>query len=146
MFENCLGCKIAKKIIECPGGIIFETNNFILNQDYEIPIESFFIISSKKHIQSVVDLSKEELKELILLIYQVRKAMKELFDIKKTSIFQDENASHFHVWIFPELEWMSKIGRGIEFIPLIIEYSKKHPAKNEEIIKKVNMMKEKLKR
>lgn len=144
MNEICLGCQIAKKLIDCPGGTIFETDNFVLNQDFDIPIESFFIIGSKKHIQSLMDFSEEELNELILLINKVRKIMKGLFEIETIYIFQDENAPHFHIWIFPQLNWMNKIGKGVQYIPSIIEYSKKHPAKKEDIIKRVNMLREKL--
>jgi diadenosine tetraphosphate (Ap4A) HIT family hydrolase len=144
MIENCLGCQIAKKTIACPGGTIFETDNFVLNQDFDIPIESFFIIGSKKHIKSLIDLSEEELNELIILINKVRKNMKQLFEIEITYIFQDENAPHFHIWIFPQLNWMNMIGKGIQHIPSIIEYSKKYPAKKEGIIRRVNLLKEKL--
>lgn len=144
MHNNCLGCDIANKKISCPGSIILKTNNFIVNQDFEIPIEAFFVIGSKRHCSSLSDFSKEESEELMKIMHKIEKILHEKFKIKKTYLFQDEHAEHFHLWIFPHHAWMDKFGRGIQFIPSIIEFAKKNPAKDEDILKGVDVMKKEL--
>ena len=43
--NKCTGCSIAKGEI---GSIIYETKNFVINQDPEVPLKGFLVISSKK--------------------------------------------------------------------------------------------------
>ena len=140
--NNCLGCAISLGEMKCPGGIIFKTKNFIVNQDYEIPIESFFVIATKKHKKSLIELDENELSELSLLLKKIKQGLLNLFSIEVSYIFQDDNSPHFHIWVFPQLEWMDKIGRGLEKIPEIIEHSHKNPRSETEIVQRTKSLKE----
>ena len=106
---NCIGCSIATGEVIPPGGIIRETENFILHQDPEIPIKGFLIIASKKHIKSISQLSFEESQELFDLVYKARRALESIDDIKEVSIIQEERSSHFHLWLLPRYQWMDDI-------------------------------------
>lgn len=106
---GCIGCSIAMGEAIPPGGIIAETNNFVLHQDPEVPIKAFLIITAKKHIKSIAQLDKEEANELFELVYNARMALKSIEDIKEIRIIQEESAGHFHVWLMPRYEWMNNI-------------------------------------
>lgn len=46
--NKCVGCSVVNGEIIPLGGIIFETANFVLAQDAEVPLKAFLIIQSKK--------------------------------------------------------------------------------------------------
>lgn len=46
--SECIGCEIGKGAIIPPGGIIKETENFLIQQDLEVPIKGFLNNSIKK--------------------------------------------------------------------------------------------------
>jgi diadenosine tetraphosphate (Ap4A) HIT family hydrolase len=108
MVCDCIGCAIASKSIIPPGGLILETENFVIHQDPEIPIKGFMIIASKKHVSSLVQLNREEACELFDLVYRARVALSNIEGIMSVTIIQEERSKHFHLWLFPRYEWMSE--------------------------------------
>ena len=58
--KKCTGCNIVNKEIKPIGGIIYETENFLLFQDPELPIKGFLIVQAKKHVNSIIDFNEEE--------------------------------------------------------------------------------------
>ena len=141
---DCIGCDLLKAKAEKVG----ETKNFVVRQDYETPIPGFMIISSKKHIKGIEDLSEDERKEFIELLFRVRKAMTDALGIKYVYIAQKEdsiiNRSHFHIWLFPRYGWMEEYGRKIASITHIVDYARKN-MKTDENIAKVKQAAEKIK-
>jgi len=141
---KCIGCDLLKSDAEK----ITETESFVVRQDYETPIPGFMILSSKKHIKGIEDLTESERKEFIELLYKVRKAMSKSLDVKYVYIVQKEDSiidrSHFHIWLFPRYAWMEKYGRKIASVTSIIEYSRKH-MKTEKNLAKVKETAEKIK-
>ena len=108
-FNGCPGCAYAKHEFELPCGMAYENENFVLSQDWELPIPGFFIVSPKRCIDKFEELSTEE-KENI----------------------------HFHVWIMPRYQWMNKLVEGITpNIGQIYEYAI-NTMKTEENYKKIN--------
>ena len=55
---SCIGCALQKGEIKRFGGIVTQTKHFEVTQDYEIPIPSFMILSSKEHLKGIEDLLK----------------------------------------------------------------------------------------
>ena len=106
-----------------PDNTIFETETFNVGQDWEVPIEAFFIIGANdKTKRSFKDFSSEELHELVDILKSVRIAMEQVLDIKDVYIFQNEDTEHgFHVWMFPRHDWMEKFGRKIESVRPIMK-------------------------
>ncbi|MFH1474035.1 MAG: diadenosine tetraphosphate hydrolase [Candidatus Aenigmatarchaeota archaeon] len=122
-----------------PDETIITTNHFEVGQDWEIPIPGFFIISSKRKINSVADLNEEESKEFIKLLINLRRGMKEVLKIKDVYLFQNEDSEHkFHLWIFPRHGWMERFGRKIESVRPIMNYAKEN-MKNDKIIEEVKI-------
>ena len=140
---RCIGCAIQKGEIKTIGKI-FETENFVVEQDFEIPIPGFMIIASKKHIKGIENLNKEERSEFIELLFKVRTAMNKVLETEYIYIVQKEDSiirkSHFHVWLFPQEKWMiEQFGGKISSLSPAIEFAKKEmkTSKNLEKVKEV---------
>lgn len=146
---ECIGCSIGSGHMIPPGGIIFQTNNFILHQDPEIPIKGFLIVASKKHIKSISQLTYEESQELFGLVYSARMALGSLEDIIEVSIIQEERSGHFHLWLLPRYKWMNdKFQNSLSTIREIMIYAKEnHKTKEniEEILLTVHKLKDSFK-
>ena len=118
--KECIGCKIAKEESDF---IIYKTENFVLLQDPEVPLKGFLIVQAKKHVNSLIDFNEEEQIELIKLTNRARLALKELNICQEVTIVQEERSKHFHIWLFPNYDWMQeKFGKGIKYLRDINEY------------------------
>lgn len=118
--KGCTGCEIAN---EESNFIIYKTENFILTQDPEVPIKGFLIVQAKKHVNSMLDFNEKEQIELIKLTNKARLALKELNICQEVTIVQEERSKHFHIWLFPNYDWMQeKFGKGIKYLRDINEY------------------------
>ncbi len=107
-----------------PNEVILETDNFIVAQDWEVPIAAFFIISTKRPVRSIAEFTDTEAAEFGLLIKKVRVGMSEALNIQDVYLFQNEDTIHgFHLWMFPRYEWMETFGRKIESVRPIMRYA-----------------------
>lgn len=136
---DCIACAIQSGEIALPVERITETENFVVEQDLEIPIEGFLIVVSKRHIFSVDELSDNEITELSILLKKTRKAMRQSLGVSWITIVQEENTatSHFHIWLFPWHKWMAKKWSGkLEEIKEIMKFSRKEMS-GEEVLSRV---------
>lgn len=114
---------------------IIESKYFEVHQDWECPIEGFFILSPKRKIRTIDELTEEEQIDYIKLIIKVRKVLKQL-GIRDVYFFQNEDTEHdYHLWIFSRLPWMEEFGRKIQSVRKIMNYAKENLTSNEEINK-----------
>ena len=67
-YEGCPGCAFAKHEFELPCGIAYENERFTLAQDWELPIEGFMIVSPKRHIEKLSELSRDERIEMFDIV------------------------------------------------------------------------------
>ncbi|MBN2112111.1 diadenosine tetraphosphate hydrolase, partial [Candidatus Woesearchaeota archaeon] len=112
--------------------IIIKTENFSLEQDWEIPIPGFFVVAAKRKIRSVAGFTDEEAQEFINLVTKARKGMREVLGIKDVYLFQRENTKYnFHLWLFPRYEWMKKFGEKIDSVQKIIIHAKENMVTDE---------------
>ena len=143
---ECIGCSIVSKEYTPIGGLIKETQNFVLHQDPEIPIKNFLIIASKKHVKSIAELTEAENTELFNLCYQARKALLSFDDIIDCKLIQEEHSGHFHLWILPRYEWMGEnFDKTLTSVRSIMKYAREnHKAKEtlDEIIVTVEKIRE----
>ncbi len=125
---------------------IIINENFDAHQDWEVPIPGFVVVASKvTDRRSLADFSSTELTELVLLLKDIRVAMRDVLSIKDIYLFQNEDTEHgFHVWMFPRHEWMEKFGKKIQSVRPIIEYAKENLF-TEENLKEVKKSAELLK-
>jgi diadenosine tetraphosphate (Ap4A) HIT family hydrolase len=130
------------------GLIIFETKNFRVEQDWEVPIPGFFIVAPKKKASSIADFTEKELIEFIKITKEVRKGMRKVLRIKTVYLFQNEDSVHgFHLWMFPLYSWMEKknFGYHITLIKPSMKYAKENMM-DKKTISKVKKSVEKMKK
>lgn len=75
--KGCPGCAYAKHQFDVPCGIAYENERFILSQDWEVPILGFFIVSPKKHIEKLEELTKNERDEMFDIVDKTIKTLRE---------------------------------------------------------------------
>jgi diadenosine tetraphosphate (Ap4A) HIT family hydrolase len=124
---ECLGCSIVKKEIIPPGGILYETKDFLIHQDPLVPIEGFLIITVKKHISSITELTDEQRHTLIDLLNEGVNLIKRLNIAEEITIIQEERSNHLHFWLFPWQTWMKE--KSNYNVREICEYTKLHTSK-----------------
>ncbi len=142
---DCMGCAIAKEEMEIPGGIIYNGKYVLLGADPEIPIPGFLIINTKRHINSFSELNKEERNEIGDIILYAEKAIKELEISKEITLVQEERSNHFHIWIFPNYNWMAeKFGKGITYLRDISKFAKENASENDikEVLNVIDRIRE----
>ncbi len=134
---KCIACAIQKNKVELPVERIGETKNFVVEQDFEWPIEGFLIIASKRHIHSILEFNKEEEKEFLDFLKKSRKLMKDILGVEKVTIVQEEDSStsHFHVWLFPWHDWMKPHGQKLQDIKNLMKYAKENFSDKEHLDK-----------
>jgi len=142
---DCIGCALANNILVPVGGIIKETENFILHQDPEVPIKGFLVIASKYHIKSIAELSKSQAVEFFELCYDARVALISFGDIIECTFIQEERSGHFHFWILPRYEWMNGLfENSLSSIRSLMKYAEEN-LKTEKNIEDIKMSVEHLK-
>lgn len=142
---ECMGCAIAAKGLEVPGGILYEGKHVVLVTDCIIPIPGFLIVQMKRHVHSFAELSDEERKELGDVMACAERALKDLGITEQVTLVQEERSKHFHVWVFPIFKWMEqKFGLGVKYLDDIITYAKNNvtEADKEEIVAVASKVKE----
>ncbi len=142
--SECVGCAIVKGEIQLPGGVIYDGKSIILAADPEIPIPGFLIITSKRHIQSFSELSSEERAEIGDTIVLAERALQDLKIAETVTLVQEERSKHFHIWIFPNQEWMQeKFGYCLQCLREINSYAREN--KTDEDVRKVISVAEEIK-
>jgi diadenosine tetraphosphate (Ap4A) HIT family hydrolase len=109
-----------------PDEKVIVTKYFNAHQDWEVPIPGFFVIAGVRKFRSFADMTDDEAKDFITLLRLVRQGMRDVLGIEMISVFQNEEASHFHTWIFPRYEWMERFGMKIQSIRPIMEHAKEN--------------------
>ena len=143
---NCLGCEIANKKITPPGGIIYENDSFVLAGDPEVPLSGFLIVNSKKHIKSLTEMTQKERYLFIDLTNKAINVLKELGLAKEVTLVQEERSSHFHLWIFPQQDWMlEKFGKGVSHLRNICSYLSENASQEDRkrVVETIKKIKEK---
>lgn len=128
---DCMGCAIVTGQIKVPGGIIYEGKYSVLATDPLIPIPGFLVITFKRHVKSFFELNKEEMNEIGNIIIHAEKSLKKLNVTKDFTIVEEDRAPHFHIWIFPNYDWMEeKFGKGVTYLRDIMKYAKDNANEN----------------
>ena len=117
--------------------IIYETKYFIANQDWEIAIPGFYIVSPKRKVSSLIEFTDEEAVDFIKTVKTIRKAMLDVLNIKNVYFFHDDASLYgFHLWMLPNYSWMNKIIKESQGIILPIwRYAKKNMTTKKNIKK-----------
>jgi diadenosine tetraphosphate (Ap4A) HIT family hydrolase len=106
---DCLGCAIARQELSVPGGFIRKSGQFCVHQDPLVPVPSFVVIASTRHIQTLADMNEAEYAEFSKLVRQTQAAVKKAVQVESLTLVQEEHSGHFHLWFFP---WLPEIIAG----------------------------------
>ncbi len=131
---ECIGCDITSGRIVPPGGMIAETEHFVLHQDPEVPIRAFFIVASKAHIQSMDQMSAAEARECFDLLYRARRLQSRLGDISEVLVIQEERSEHFHLWLLPRYAWMDEqFANSLSTVREILKFARENRKTADEV-------------
>ena len=123
---ECMGCDIANHKLIPPGGYVYEDDFINVSAYTEIPITGFKILSTNKHIKSLTEMSEIERINIMKILNKTISAIKKANIAKEVLLIQQEKSNHFHIWIVPIHNWMSKFGKDVKNIKEIIDYSKQN--------------------
>lgn len=138
-YDGCPGCAYGKHQFTLPCGMAYENKNFTLSQDWELPIQGFFVVSPKRHIEKFCELTDQERNEMMSIVNKTVKILRENNICERFNyVFEEKENRHLHVWIMPRHEWMNDISDNIiDDIGSIFEYAKKN-FRTEENYKIIN--------
>jgi diadenosine tetraphosphate (Ap4A) HIT family hydrolase len=137
-FNGCPGCAYANHEFILPCGMAYENDKFTLSQDWELPIEGFFVASPKRCVEKFADLTEEERVEIFDITHKTINILREnnICD-RFNMVFEEKENRHFHIWIMPRHKWMTElVGDIIDHIGEIFEYAKEN-FRNEETYKRI---------
>ncbi len=140
-FNGCPACAYANHEFKLPCGMAYENERFTLSQDWELPIQGFFVVSPKRCVEKFEQLNKEEKIEIFEIVDKTVKILRENNICDRFNIiFEEKENRHFHVWIMPRHKWMSDLVENIiDNIGMIFEYAKNNMRNDENfnVIKEI---------
>ncbi len=74
--NGCIGCEMYDEKIGMSQAIVYQDDLFTVAQDVETPIYGFLVISSKRHVRTLNDLTTLEQQRLFELIVKTRRGLK----------------------------------------------------------------------
>ena len=77
IFKGCPGCAYGKHEFNLECGMAYENDRFTLSQDWELPIQGFFIVSPKRHIEKLCELTKDERNEMFEIVDKTVKILRD---------------------------------------------------------------------
>ena len=97
---NCLECDLKNKDIISPGGMIYEDEYIIIHPHLFIKLKGFIVISPKRHVSNMYDLTKEELYSVGRAIAYIKLSFK-LNQISDDVTVQyiEEEGKHLEIWV-----------------------------------------------
>lgn len=134
--KNCMGCEIINGDLIPFGGILFKNENFVIAQDFELPIDGFIIISTVRHISKYNELTESEQIDLTKIVNKTLKILEENNVAAEYNIILEEKDCHFHIWLMPRHKWMKeKFGNVLKNIKAIQDYSMENLRTEENLAK-----------
>ena len=125
--NGCMGCEIVNENLKPFCGILYRNENFVITQDFELPINGFIIISTIRHISKFNELTENEQTDLTKLINKTLTILEENNIAEEYNIVLEEKDCHFHVWLMPRHKWMNeKFSKIIKNIQPIMDYAKQN--------------------
>lgn len=136
-FTKCPACAYARHEFVLPCGVVYEDDLFMLSQDWELPIPGFLVLSPKRCVEKLSDLTDYEREEMFKIVDKTIKLLRnskicDRFDV----IFEEKIERHFHIWIMPREKWMTElVGDIIDHIGDIFSYAKSNNRTNDNLKK-----------
>ena len=138
-FDGCPGCAYGRHEFVLPCGMAYEDEDFTLSQDWELPIVGFFVVSPKRHVSKLSELTLDEQVNIFGIVDEVIKILRnhQICD-EFNVVFEEKGGRHFHIWIMPRQEWMLELfGNPTGNIKKVFEYAKKN-MRTEEVYHEID--------
>lgn len=137
-YLGCPGCSYARGEFSLPCGMAYENERFTLSQDWELPIPGFLVISPKRCVEKLCELTSNERNEMFEIIDKTIRILRDNDVCDRFNvIFEEKEKRHFHVWIMPRYQWMKdKVGGITGRIDEVFKYAKEN-MRSEEIYNKI---------
>lgn len=98
---TCAGCVVTDNT-KFTEGRIYQSKLWDLSQDFEIAYPGMVVLSPMRHVSTYIDLTKDEIKELNVLTFHCKKAIKKIFDCENVAyMFYEKSNGHVHFVIIP---------------------------------------------
>lgn len=137
--QECLSCAYVKHEFSLPCGMAYENDMFTLSQDWELPIVGFFVVTPKRHVENLAELTDHERNAMFTLVNETIKALKKHNVCKYYNvIFEEKPNRHLHVWLMPRHEWLkAQFGNPTKHISEVFDYAKAN-LRTKENFKKIH--------
>ena len=138
-FKGCPGCAYGNHEFALPCGMAYEDEFVTLSQDWELPIPGFFVVSPKRHVEKLAELTSEEKIELNEIVDKTIMILRENNICENFNIISEEKENrHYHIWIMPRHKWMTdRFGNIMYNIREIFDYAKTN-MRTEEVYNQIN--------
>ncbi|MBI3308922.1 MAG: hypothetical protein HYZ79_06075 [Candidatus Melainabacteria bacterium] len=143
MNNYCLACKLNKEPSGAIGGTIKDYNSWVLQHIIEpIPVKGWLILKTKRHVDGIIGLNKEESKELGVILNTLPKIQKEMCRADQIYICCfTESVSHMHFHLIPR--YPEEVRKGPKIFDILREVNegKSMPIDAQEVIKLIEDLK-----
>ncbi len=103
---DCYSCRsISGEKRISPGPIIYEGKYWIVDHAYPVGLKGWLVIVSKRHVESLHELTKEEFHEFADLLEKTTKILFQTLDCEKEyamCLAEAEHFNHIHFHIVPK--------------------------------------------
>lgn len=97
----CAGCVVMDNT-KFKEGRIYQSKLWDLSQDFEIAYPGMVVLSPMRHVSNYMDLTKNEVEELNVLMVHCKKAITQIFNCEKIAyMFYEKPNGHIHFVVIP---------------------------------------------
>ncbi len=141
---DCLECGLADHSIVSPGGLIYEDDFIIVHPHLLVKLKGFIVVSPKRHVTSMYELTNDELFSVGEAIERIKKAfiINQISDDVTVQYVEKEN-SHFEVWVVAKLHPLLEKDIDLKYFAsdLAMQYRNITPSEPIEILYTTQILK-----
>ena len=141
---KCLECSIANHELVSPGGLVYEDNFIIVHPHLLVKLKGFIVISPKRHISKMSELTEEETQSINSAIECIEKTLRlnqvaEDFTVQNV---ESENG-HLEIWVVARLHPLLEKDIDLKYFAsdLAMSYRGITPSEPIEILYTVQILK-----
>jgi diadenosine tetraphosphate (Ap4A) HIT family hydrolase len=99
---DCMACDVLAGVIEAPGGVIYESENWSVDHAFPRWIRGWLIVKPKRHVEHLAELAPAEAAELGPLIRETTAAIERVLAPQRVYVLSlGEEVHHIHVHVIP---------------------------------------------
>ena len=141
---KCLECSLANHELVSPGGMIYEDKFIIVHPHLFVKLKGFIVISPKRHISKVSELTDEETQSINGAIECIEKTLRlnQVADDFTVQYVESEK-EHLEIWVVARLHPLLEKDIDLKYFAsdLAMEYRNITPSEPIEILLTVQILK-----